>query len=157
MEVPIHDGLRMQETSNPGGSDAAALLTFIKGAGKPTTAKAGKVLFREEETCQGIFFVESGELELTISSGNKKMTLGVALLGQLLGLAPAIREAQYPFTATAISDCQALFVPAEEVRSYLRQNPETCLHTVQILGSEVLDLSANMIRPLRLQPRYPKI
>jgi CRP-like cAMP-binding protein len=144
------------DISNHGLSDAAALLTFVRSAGKSLSPKASKVLFHEGETCRGVYFVESGELELTIETGHKKMTLGVACLGQLLALAPAIRETEYPFTATAISDCRILFVEAEAVRSYLRQHPETCLHTVQMLGSEVLDLSTNMIRPLRLQPRYPK-
>lgn len=139
-----------------GGTDAAALLGFVHRTGKGITLKAGKRLFGEGEPCEEVYFVESGELELTIAAGEKKMTLGVACVGQLLALAPAIRRVDYPFSATAITECRVLFIEAEAMRTYLHQHPDTCLHTVQLLGSEILDLSSNMIRPLRLQPRYPK-
>jgi hypothetical protein len=49
-----------------------------------------------------------------------------------------------------------MIVAAEAMRSFLKQHPESCLQTLQFLGSEILDLSSNVIRPLRLQPRYPK-
>jgi CRP-like cAMP-binding protein len=144
------------EYGDHSSSELAALLTFVRSTGKPVLAGSGKVLFREGDPCEGAYFVESGELELTIASGSKKFTLGVACLGQLLAIAPVIRESEYPFTATAITDCSVRFIEAGQMRSYLRQHPESCLHTVQMLGSEILDLSSNMIRPLRLQPRYPK-
>ena len=146
-------------TSGPNstdGSDATALLTFVRQIGQVMTLKAGKVLFREGERCQGAYFVEEGELELTLSAGERKLTLGVAYLGQLVALAPVIRDEAHAFTATATSHSRVLFLAGDKVRTYLRQHPECCLQTVQMLGSDVLDLSANMIRPLRLQPRYPK-
>jgi hypothetical protein len=42
------------------------------------------------------------------------------------------------------------------MRILLQQNAEICLLAVQKLGAELLDLSEKAIRPLRLQPRYPK-
>jgi hypothetical protein len=47
-------------------------------------------------------------------------------------------------------------VEAEAMRKFLKQHPESCLQTLQFLGSEIVDLSSNVIRPLRLHPRYPK-
>ena len=139
-----------------GSSDATALLGFVHQVGQVMNVKARKVLFEEGEHCTGAYFIEEGELELTLSSADRKMTLGVAYLGQMLALAAVIRECEHKFTATAISNSRVLFLPAEKVRNYLRQHPESCLQTVQMMGSEILDLSTNMIRPLRLQPRYPK-
>lgn len=140
---------------NGEASDVTTLLMFMRRTGKLQTLKAGKDLFREKEPCRGAYFVEDGELELTISNG-KKVTLGVACLGQLLAIASVIQDSEHQFTATAITDCSVLFVESEGMRGFLRQHAETCLHMVQGLGAEVLDLSTNMIRPLRLQPRYPK-
>lgn len=152
----------MSSPNPPSGSqhndsaEVAALLAFVRQAGKITSLAAGKALFLEATPCRGAYLIEEGEVELTIDSGERQMPLGTAFAGQLLGLAAVIRNTQHECTATARKDSRIIFVEAEAMRRYLRQHPESCLQTVQILGSEILDLSSNTIRPLRLQPRYPK-
>ncbi|HWR17795.1 MAG TPA: cyclic nucleotide-binding domain-containing protein [Terriglobales bacterium] len=139
-----------------GGSSAASLLEFIRQAGVSLSVPAGAVLFQENEPCRGAYYVDSGELELAIFSGDRKLLLGVAHAGQLMGLPSVLANSPHQHTATAISDCRILLVDSETMRNHLQAHAESCLFTIQQLGAELLDLSANTILPLRLQPRYPK-
>ena len=156
-----HDGVRMPSPRQPGhGSngqtDASALLNFLHNSGKAISLKANQVLFRENEPCEGAYFVEEGSIELTINSGGRRMHLGSAHPGHLLGISAVLGNSNTQCTATAILSSKVIFVSAETIREYLKSHAEMCLLTVQLLGSEIVDLSANTIRPLRTQPRYPK-
>ena len=84
------------------------------------------------------------------------MHLGSARPGQLVGITSVFANASSQSTATAILKTKVVFVKAEVMRDYLKAHPDICLHAVQLLASEIVDLSSNAIRPLRLQPRYPK-
>lgn len=139
-----------------GGTLAAALLEFMQQHGTVLSVPAGERLFRENEPCQGAYYVEAGELELSIASGERKMVMGVVREGHLLGLPSVIRNFGHQHTATAIQECKVLFVESGKMRDYLQNHPESCLQGIQMMGAEILELSTNMIRPLRLQPRYPK-
>jgi CRP-like cAMP-binding protein len=116
----------------------------------------GQILFQEGEPCHGAYYVEEGELELTITSGEKRLKLGSAQAGHLLGVSSVVSNSDHQCSAHAVRDSKVAFVGAEQMRILLQQNAEICLLAVQKLGAELLDLSEKAIRPLRLQPRYPK-
>lgn len=143
--------------SGPNGViKATGLLEFMRQRGTLLAIPAGSPLYRESEPCDGVFYIESGEVELSIHSGEKKMIVGIARAGNLLGLPCAFRSKGHPQTATAMQECSVLNVEAEKMREFLQNNADSCLQSIQMMGSEILELSANMIRPMRLQPRYPK-
>jgi len=136
--------------------EARQLLEFVSEARDAVAVPAGSVLFQEGEHCRGAYFVEHGELDLTIASGSRRLKLGSALPGNLLGLSSVVSNSEYQCSAKAASDSRVIFVPAEEMREFLQTHAEICLNATQQLGAELLDLSEKAIRPLRLQPRYPK-
>jgi CRP-like cAMP-binding protein len=144
-------------TPPPVDPEAAALLAFCRKSGHPKSFAAGDTMFREGTRCEQVFLVEAGEVELTLLSGEKQMRLGSAGAHSLLGLSAMIARVPHEFTATAKGVCKALAVSSAEMRKYLQQHPESCLKTVQSIGADILDLASNVIRPLRLKPRYPKI
>lgn len=143
-------------TRPPIDPEASALIAFCR-TGKPLRVAAGVNLFREGSTCEQVLLVEEGEVELTVSSGEKQMRLGMAGVLGLLGLSAAISSVPHETTATAHTACRLVAVSASDMRDYLKQHPDSCLKAVQSLGADILDLSTNTIRPLRLRPRYPKI
>ena len=147
--------LSHQPGSN-GTSDTAALLNFLHQSGQVKTLAADEVLFREGEPCDGAYFVEEGAIELTIATGDRRMHLGSAHAGQLIGVTSVLTKTSSQSTATAMLKTKVVFVKADIMREYLKTHADICLHTVQLLGADIVDLSANAIRPLRLQPRYPK-
>ncbi len=144
------------EPGSNGTSDAKALLHFLHQSGHVKTLTPDEVLFREGEPCEGAYFVEEGAIELTISSGERRMHLGSAHPGQLIGITSVLTSTHSQSTATAMLKTKVVFVKADVMREYLRTHAEICLHTVQLLGAEIVDLASNAIRPLKLQPRYPK-
>jgi CRP-like cAMP-binding protein len=89
-------------------------------------------------------------------SGDRQMHVGSAHPGQLVGITSVLTGTPSQSTATAMLKTKVVFVKAEVMRDYLKTHAEICLHTVQLLGADIIDLSANTIRPLRSQPRYPK-
>jgi len=139
-----------------GAGGAKHLLDFVRDAREILLLGVGSVLFREGDPCRGAYFIEQGELLLTISSGERHWGVGTAHAGHLLGISSVISGSDYQCTAEAARDCKITFVPAEEMRDYLKSHAEICLFAAERLGAELLDLSEKAIRPMRLQPRYPK-
>lgn len=137
-------------------SNTAALLSFLHKSGQVITLSADEVLFREGAPCSGAYFVEEGAVELTVNSGDRRMHVGSAHPGQLVGITSVLADTPSQSTATAMLNTKVVFVKADVMREYLKTHPEICLHTVQLLGADIIDLEANAIRPLRSQPRYPK-
>ena len=153
----------MRQPDNPGdspsngGEDVGHLLEFVRQSREALDVPAGAVVFREGDRCRGAYFVEAGELLLTITSGERQLRISAAKAGHLLGVSSVVRQCEYQYTAQATSDCRLLLVPADELREYLREHPEGCLSAAQKLGADLLDLSERAIRPLRLRPRNPKL
>ena len=139
-----------------GTSETTALLHFLHHTGQVKTLMADEVLFREDEPCAGAYFVEEGAIELTIATGDRRMHLGSAHPGQLVGVTSVLTGTPNQSTATAMLKTKVVFVKADVMREYLKTHAEICLHTVQLLGADIVELASNAIRPLRLQPRYPK-
>lgn len=152
----MSDHEHSRPTIGEAGDDATQLLEFIRQSREIIALPHGSFLFQEGEPCRGVYYVEEGELELTILSGDKRLTVGTASSGYLLAIAPVIANGDHQCSAHAITDSRLLFVPAESMREHLRHHAEICLLTVEKLGAELLDLSEKTIRPLRLQPRYHK-
>ncbi len=146
-----------QKSNNTNGAgDAKHLLDFVRDAREILLLGPGAVLFREGDPCRGAYFIELGELMLTISSGERHLTVGSAHAGHLLGISSVVSGSDHQCTAETTRESKITFVPAEEMRDYLRTHSEICLFAAERLGAELLDLSEKAIRPMRLQPRYPK-
>ena len=129
------------------------LLNFVRDSRESISLTTGSVLFQEGAPCPGCHYIEEGELLLTITSGERQLSVGSAKAGHLIGVASVIGNCEYRFSAQAIRDCNLMFIPAEEFKEYLRQRSDLCLATVEQLGEELLELTEHAIRPLRLQPR----
>lgn len=139
-----------------GESDTTALLNFLHQHGEAQTLAADEVLYQEGSPCTGAYFVEEGALELTVASGDRRMHVGSAHAGQLVGVTSVLTGSPNQNTATAMLRTKVVFVTADLIRDYLKTHSDICLLAVQLLGAEIVDLSSNTIRSLKLQPRYPK-
>jgi|tagenome__1003787_1003787.scaffolds.fasta_scaffold20433204_1 CRP-like cAMP-binding protein len=141
------------ESAN-GFGDAKPLLDYVHEAGELVVVSKDAVLFHEGEPCRGAYFVEDGEVELTVTSGERRVKVGIARPGQMLAVASVCSNYDHQCTARAVRSSKVVFLEAESLRKYLRRDPATCLVAVQLLASDLLDLSSNAIRPMRLQPRF---
>ena len=135
--------------------DAKILLEFIRESAETIALPKGSTLFQEGEPCRGAYYVVEGELELTLTSGEKRLRVQVVRPGHLLAIASVISNSDHQCSAYAVQDSKLAFIAAEQMMNFLRQ-PEPCLVAIENLGADLLDLSEKAIRPLRLQPRYSK-
>lgn len=152
MSDPEHPG----HSSANGAGDAKQLLEFLRRSQDVLLIPAGAVLFQEGEPCHGAYLVEEGELHLMLTSGAKRLKVGLAKPGHLLAISSVVGECDYQCTAEAATECKVIFVKADELRKYLGQNAAACLFAVEKLGAELLEITDTVVRPLRLQPRYPR-
>jgi CRP-like cAMP-binding protein len=143
-------------SNGTGRYESSLLLDLVRQSHERVILPAGAFAFQEGEPCRGAYFVEEGELQLVISSGSKRIPVAKAKAGHLLAISSVVANCDYQCSAIAARDSKVVFIPPEVVLNYLREHPESCLLAVQMMGAELLDLSSNIIRPMKLQPRYPK-
>ena len=132
------------------------LLDFVRDSREIVSLATGAVLFEEGAPCSGCYYIEAGELLLSVTSGERQLSVGSAKAGHLLGAASVVGNCEYRCSAQALRDSKLTFIPSEEMRDYLRQRSDLCLALVERLGEELLELTEHAIRPLRLHPKNPK-
>src|SRR4051812_33501278 len=96
-----------------GKSETAELLTFLHQSGEAINLAPDEVLYREGSPCPGAYFVEEGAIELTINSGDRRMHLGSAHPGQLVGITSVLTGTPNQSTATAMLKTKLVFVKTE--------------------------------------------
>lgn len=89
----------------------------------------GEILFHRGDDAKDFYFVESGQIELSLISpdGQKKV---VEVIDHGRTFAEAIvfmRDRKYPVTAEALSDSVILRIPNAPYRNLLQSSPNACL------------------------------
>ena len=89
----------------------------------------GEILFHRGDTAEAFFFIESGQIELSLISrdGQKKV---VEVIEDGRTFAEAIifmAEAKYPVTAEALSSSVVYRLPNHAYRGLLHDNPNACM------------------------------
>ena len=89
----------------------------------------GDTLFHRGDTANNFYFIESGQIELSLISadGQKKI---IEVLSHDRTFAEAVlfmREARYPVTAEALRDSTVLRIPNRHYLDLLDDNPDACL------------------------------
>lgn len=127
---------------------------FVSGQSQRLASRSN--LFRENETAQHVFMLREGQVELSISAGNRRLFRKIAHPGFLLGVAAALTNRPHPYTATAADSVLASSLTAQEFREFLKENPEACFEVAQSVGGELMEMFESGVRPMRNKPRHLK-
>ena len=85
----------------------------------------GESIFRQRETAEGFYLIETGEVNLAYELPGKGTVLIQRLgPGELLGLSWLFEPYRWEFGAVAIGDVTAKFLRAGEVRELCDQDPK---------------------------------
>jgi len=96
------------------------------------------VLFREGQPARGVFVLCEGRAKLSVcSESGKRLTLHVAIPGEVLGLSAALSGGPYEVTAELLDDARVAMVKRKELLSFLREHREACLHVVDLLSQDL--------------------
>jgi CRP/FNR family cyclic AMP-dependent transcriptional regulator len=112
------------------------------------------VLFREGQAARNVFVLCEGKAKLSVGSeSGKRLTLHVAVPGEVLGLSAALSGTAYEVTAELLEDAPVAMVKRKELLSFLREHREACLHVVDLLSQD-LHIAYERVRSVGLgRPR----
>jgi CRP-like cAMP-binding protein len=89
----------------------------------------GEILFHRGDKAEAFFFVESGQVELSLISrdGQKKIVEVIAHGRTFAEAILFMREGKFPVSAEALSDSVVYRIPNAAYRSLLQDNPDACM------------------------------
>jgi CRP/FNR family transcriptional regulator, cyclic AMP receptor protein len=96
------------------------------------------VLFREGQPARGVFVLCEGRAKLSVcSESGKRLTLHIAIPGEVLGLSAALSGSPYEVTAELLDNAQVAMVKRKDLLAFLREHREACLHVVDLLSQDL--------------------
>lgn len=122
------------------------------------TYSRGSVLFREGETAHSAFLLCQGRIRLSVcSESGRRMTIRMALAGEVLGLSAVLSGGRYEVTAEVVEAVEAAEIHRKELLNFLRGHREVCMQVVNLL-SEDLHIAYDRVRAVGLtRTRHPQI
>ena len=115
------------------------------------------VLFREGQPARGVFVLCEGRAKLSVcSESGKRLTLHIAVPGEVLGLSAALSGTAYEVTAELLDNAQVAMVKRKDLLGFLREHREACLHVVDLLSQD-LHIAYDRVRSVGLgRARRPR-
>ena len=96
------------------------------------------VLFRERDDPDGLYVIESGEVDLCFASRNGTgKALRIAETGQILGLSELVLNHPYECTATIRTSCVIRFIPRALFLRGLERSPTLWFTVLTVLSYHV--------------------
>lgn len=98
----------------------------------------GALLFAEGRPPRGVYILGEGRAKLSIcSEGGKRIMLGVAGPGEVLGLGATLSGEAYEVTAELLDPGAVVFVKRKDLLKYLRNHPPVCMDVVRRLSDDL--------------------
>jgi len=108
------------------------------------------VLFREGQPARGVFVLCEGRAKISVcSESGKRLTLRVAVPGEVLGLSAALSGTAHEVTAELLDNARVGLVKRKDLLSFLREHREACLHVVTLLSQD-LHIAYDRVRSVGL-------
>jgi CRP/FNR family transcriptional regulator len=114
-------------------------------------------LFREGQAAKGVFVLCEGRAKLSVcSESGRRLTLRIAVPGEVLGLSASLTGSSYEVTAELLDNAQVALVRRKDLLRFLREHREACLHVVSLLSQD-LHVAYDRVRSLGLgRTRRPR-
>jgi CRP/FNR family transcriptional regulator, cyclic AMP receptor protein len=108
------------------------------------------VLFREGQPAKGVFVLCEGRAKLSVcSDSGKRLTLHIAVPGEVLGLSAVLAGGPYEVSAELLDNAQVAMVKRKDLLAFLREHREACLHVVDLLSQD-LHIAYDRVRSVGL-------
>jgi len=99
--------------------------------------ESGQVVFRQHETCKGLYIVVSGDFVRKAERFEMRVTLGSARQGDLVELAAALGDGHHTYTLSAVGSGSMLLVPIEALHRAFESYPPLRMRLLEELAREV--------------------
>jgi CRP-like cAMP-binding protein len=99
---------------------------------------ASQIVFSEGQPCSGLFVVASGKLRIFKTSANgREQVLGVEGPGSSVAELPVLDGGSYPASASAVTDCETIFVSRQDFQNLCLEHPEVGLKVLKVVGARL--------------------
>ncbi len=106
----------------------------------------GIEIFQQGTPANNVYFIERGLVKLScMESGGRSVIISLRRSNWLLGAPAALMESPYAFTATTLSPCYLLTIPATIFLKLVKTNKEFSWHILRILSKIIYDRGTTAI------------
>jgi CRP-like cAMP-binding protein len=119
---------------------SAALKACLEAAGEKESFSANQAIFLEDDGNTGVFLVVKGKVRMSVRGLPKLDRL--FSVGSVLGLPSTFTGHTYSLTAQALSEVDVIHVAQASFLQIMRERPELCRETTEMLGREVTFIQA---------------
>lgn len=110
---------------------------LLNGAAECIHLEPGGVVFRQGDTCRGLYVVVAGEFMRKTDRLSTRVNLGTAHAGDIVELASALSGTRHTYTLTAIGEGSLLLLPLDALNSAFESYPLLRMHLLEELAREV--------------------
>jgi len=111
----------------------------VLGRAQRRTYRADETIFREGDPPAFIYYILSGEVNLSLTSEDRRINVSRLGQGLLLALYSIFDDGPQFLSATTVAPTTVLAIPKSDVLALLRQHPETILRLGAILTKQIRD------------------
>ena len=116
----------------------ACALTAFNDVKSSMVCPRNTVLFREGQPARGVFVLCEGRAKISVcSESGKRLTLRIAVPGEVLGLSAALSGTAHEVTAELLDNARIAMVKRKDLLTFLREHREACLHVVTLLSQDL--------------------
>ncbi len=127
----------LKATSLFAALDDAELSALAARSGARSYGRS-EVLFSEGEPCAGLYVVVSGRVRIFKTSlSGREHVLALEGPGASIAELPVFDGGNYPASAAAVEDAEALFISRADLRAICLEHPEVSLKMLQVVGSRL--------------------
>ncbi len=101
------------------------------------TYRAEETIFREGDPPAFVYYVLNGEINLTLTSEERRVTVGKFTAGRLLGIQTIFDDRPQFLSATALTPTTVLAVPRGDLVGILRRHPDAVLKMAAIFATQI--------------------
>ena len=110
---------------------------LLNGAARCFDFAAGDIVFRQSETCQGLYVVVSGQFQRRAERMEARLTLSPARTGDLVELAAALGDGRHTYAMSALTAGSVLLLPMEALSQAFQNYPVLRMRLLEELAREV--------------------
>lgn len=114
-----------------------AIGLLLNGSAQCINFAAGDLVFRQSESCRGLYLVISGQFVRRTERLETRLTLSTARAGDLVELAAALGDGHHTYTLAAQSAGSLLMLPIETLNLAFQSYPPLRMQLLEELAREV--------------------
>lgn len=103
---------------------------------------AGREVFREGDAGDGVYLVQTGRVEISVTVGpGRRHVFAQVGPGELFGEMAVIEEKPRSASAVAVGDTAVLFIPRAAILDVMRQSPELALNLLREVSQRLREFN----------------